>query len=118
MASSRLRRTRISIMSLFIHGTIYVAIMGFLGSRVYADGVSVYQRNCGSCHDGGIGGAPKMGDVQGWKERIASGADNLTKSVIDGIQGYDGVMPPRGGNPKLTDAEIRSAVDYIILRSR
>lgn len=84
----------------------------------HAEDMSIYQRNCGSCHDTGVGGAPKTGDVTAWKERIAMGADNLMRSVIDGMQGYSGVMPPRGGNPKLTDAEIRAAVEFIILRSR
>jgi len=27
-------------------------------------------------------------------------------------------MPPRGGNPKLSDAEIRAAIEYILSKSR
>lgn len=93
-------------------------LMACFTALVRADEMSTYQRNCGSCHDTGVAGAPKTGDVEAWKERIAMGTDNLTRSVIDGMQGYSGVMPPRGGNPKLTDAEIRAAVEFIIMRSR
>lgn len=118
MAKSGWHRTGSSKSTLLTYCPLYLGLIGFLSSEVNADGVSIYQRNCGSCHDGGVGGAPKMGDAQAWKDRIATGADNMTRSVIEGVQGYAGVMPPRGGNPKLTDAEIRSAVDYIISRSR
>jgi cytochrome c5 len=30
----------------------------------------------------------------------------------------EGAMPPRGGNPKLSDAEVRAAVAYMMEKSR
>lgn len=110
---ARLNRLRI-LMASAVLGTFLVCFTGL----PRADEMSIYQRNCASCHDAGLAGAPKTGDVAAWKERIASGAENLTRNVIAGMQGYEGAMPPRGGNPKLTDAEIRSAVDFMIMRSR
>jgi cytochrome c5 len=34
--------------------------------------------------------------------------------VIEGVQGYSGVMLPRGGNPNLSDQQIREAVQYML----
>ena len=34
--------------------------------------------------------------------------------VVEGVQGYSGSMPPRGGNPDLSDDQIREAVEYMV----
>lgn len=78
------------------------------------DGKSIYDKNCKSCHDTGIGGAPKTGQKADWKDRLETGIKNLEMSAINGVQGYGGNMPARGGNPKLTDDEVKAAVAYII----
>jgi cytochrome c5 len=36
------------------------------------------------------------------------------QSVIKG----KGAMPPRGGNPSLSDAEVRAAVDFMVGQSK
>jgi cytochrome c5 len=80
------------------------------------DGQQVYQASCAVCHGAGIAGAPKLGDKGQWAARIAKGADTLYASAVNGVQGSAGVMPPRGGNPALSDAELRAAVDYMVAR--
>ena len=75
-----------------------------------ADGKKVYESTCIACHSTGVGGAPKLGDRGGWASRLALGRDGLVKSVIAG----KGAMPPRAGNPKLADADIRAAVDHML----
>jgi cytochrome c5 len=82
------------------------------------DGQQVYQASCIACHDAGIAGAPKMGDKGQWAARIAKGVDALYASAAKGVQGSAGVMPPRGGNPALSDAELRAAVEYMVGRSK
>ena len=82
------------------------------------DGQQVYQAACGACHDPGIAGSPKLGDKGQWAKRIAKGADTLYANAINGIQGSGGVMPPKGGNMALSDAEVGAAVDYIVARSK
>jgi cytochrome c5 len=82
------------------------------------DGQQVYQTTCVACHDAGIAGAPKVGDKGQWATHIAKGVDTLYASAVNGVQGSAGVMPARGGNPALSNAEVRAAVDYMVVRSK
>jgi cytochrome c5 len=82
------------------------------------DGQQVYQAGCVACHDAGIAGAPKVGDKGQWAKRIAKGLDTLYTSAVNGIQGSAGAMPAKGGNPALSNAEVKAAVDYMVARSK
>jgi cytochrome c5 len=82
------------------------------------DGQQVYQSTCVACHDAGIAGAPKLGDKSQWAKHIPKGRDALYASALNGVQGSAGAMPPKGGNPALSDAEVRAAVDYMVARSK
>ncbi|MDH3380819.1 MAG: c-type cytochrome [Gammaproteobacteria bacterium] len=88
------------------------------GAIVYADGKSVYERTCVACDGAGVAGAPRTGDIEAWKSRIGTGMEALVASVINGVQGYTGMMPPRGGNPDLSDADIDAAVTYMVDESQ
>jgi c(7)-type cytochrome triheme protein len=77
------------------------------------NGKAIYDTTCAACHNTGAAGAPKLGDVAAWAPRIKTGTATLFASAIKG----KAVMPPRGGNPKLTDAEVQAAVNYIISQS-
>jgi cytochrome c5 len=80
-----------------------------------ATGRSVWMANCRNCHLTGVAGAPAIGDPAAWVPRFARGRDALQASALDGI-GHAGAwrMPPRGGNPALSDTQVRQAVDYTI----
>jgi cytochrome c5 len=82
------------------------------------NGQQIYQTSCVACHDAGIAGAPKLGDKSQWAKHIAKGVDALYASAVNGVQGSAGAMPPKGGNPALSDAEVRAAVDYMVARSK
>jgi cytochrome c5 len=79
-----------------------------------ADGKTVYDQTCTACHAAGVAGAPKLGDKAAWAPRIATGMDTLVKSVIAGKN----AMPPKGGNAALTDAQVKSAVAYMVDQSK
>jgi len=82
------------------------------------DGQQIYQATCVACHDAGIAGAPKLGDKSQWATHIAKGLNTLYASAVNGVQGSAGAMPPKGGNPALSNAEVRAAVDYMVGRSK
>jgi cytochrome c5 len=81
-------------------------------------GQQVYQATCVACHEAGIAGAPKLGDKSQWAKHIAKGLDTLYASAVNGVQGSAAAMPPKGGNPALSSAEVRAAVDYMVARSK
>ncbi|MDP2112064.1 MAG: c-type cytochrome [Thiobacillus sp.] len=78
-----------------------------------AMGKKVYQTSCALCHAAGIAGAPKPGDMAAWEPRVAQGYTTLYDHAITGIRG----MPPKGGNPGLSEADIANAVGYMFSES-
>jgi len=76
-------------------------------------GQAVYEKNCAACHATGVAGAPKIGDKAAWAGHLAEGIDHLTEVAIKG----EGAMPPKGGNPDLSDEEVRAAVSYMLEQS-
>jgi cytochrome c5 len=89
-----------------------VALMGMM-STAQAD-IKTYRTACAACHMTGAAGAPKLGDKAAWAPRIKLGMDALVKNVITG----KGAMPPKGGRPNLTDAQIKSTVAYMVGESK
>lgn len=93
--------------------TFCFALLVFSVASVSASnevGQAVYAKNCAACHASGVMGAPKVGD----KAAFAEDEAELTGNAIKGI----GKMPPKGGNMKLTDAEVKSAVMYMMEQSK
>jgi len=77
-------------------------------------GQKVYDKTCSVCHADGLSGAPRLGNAAEWAPRISSGKDALLDSVRKG----KGLMPPRGGNDKFDDNDLRAAVEYILSKAR
>ena len=82
-------------------------------------GKQVYSGLCFSCHGTGLPGIPQLGDAAAWTPRIAQGAEMLYERSITGFTGSSGIMmPPKGGNPALSDEEVKAAVDYMVENSQ
>jgi c(7)-type cytochrome triheme protein len=73
-------------------------------------GKAAYQAACATCHTTGIAGAPKLGDQAAWAPRVKAGSAALYVNAIKG----KGAMPAKGGNAALQDAEVKSAVDFML----
>ena len=78
------------------------------------DGKTIFDNLCTACHTNGVGMAPTL-DHSHWDKRIAQGKDTLYKHAIEGYTGPDGgIMPPKGGNPALTEEQIHATVDWML----
>lgn len=71
--------------------------------------------SCEGCHGYGIAGAPIPMQPDDWRERLEKPRSVLYSHAIEGFFGPDDtMMPARGGNPDLTDEEVKLAVDYML----
>lgn len=73
-------------------------------------GKQVVTQVCAVCHGSGMMNSPKVGNAADWAPRLEKGIDTLYDHAINGFN----MMPARGGNPKLTDDEVKAAVDYMV----
>ena len=79
-------------------------------------GEEVYNAACMACHTTGAAGAPKLGDVAAWADRIAKGTDALHDSGVNGLPGTG--MMAKGGCMNCSDEEVMAAVDYMVTGSQ
>jgi len=85
---------------------------GAAAVRAQTDGKSLYAVRCAACHDTGLLGAPKLSQADQWTSRLPRGRAQLLENAI---KGYNN-MPPRGGNPSLSDEQVGAVVDYMVAR--
>ena len=82
------------------------------------DGSVVFNNLCTGCHTSGVAGAPKL-DAAGIGARAASqGVEELVKKAIAGFTGSTGTMPAKGGNPALTDEQMKATVEWMVGQSK
>lgn len=79
-------------------------------SEAVVDGSLVYAGLCKTCHEAGVAGAPITGSEQMGTRLAENGLDGLVANAINGLN----AMPPRGGNPTLTDQQIQAAVEFML----
>ncbi len=72
-------------------------------------GKEIYDAVCTACHATGVLDSPKFGDNSAWSARAKGGLDALLTSAMNGKNS----MPARGGDPSLSDSEIRAVVLYM-----
>ncbi len=82
---------------------------------VAGTGEQTVARICSVCHEEGLLGAPRIGDTPAWKARLdgAGSVERLAESAAHG----KGNMPPRGGQPGLSDNDLKAAIRYMLSRS-
>jgi mono/diheme cytochrome c family protein len=88
-----------------------------------AKGQTVYNQTCTTCHgaalEGGIG--PPLNPIKNLGN-IKNPLDptyleNVITNGLSGVGGY-GQMPPKGGNPKLSDQDVQDVAAYIIQQNK
>lgn len=108
-------------MSRFVSAALIGAALLISGNAFAYDaaaGKATYDASCAMCHKTGMMGAPKVGDKAEWAPRIKQGMNVLVANSIKGYKGAKGMMPAKGGNPKLTDAQVGNAVAYMVGQSK
>ncbi|WP_455235191.1 c-type cytochrome [Thiogranum longum] len=89
------------------------AYIEFEGQRLL-QGRAIWMANCEGCHGYGIAGAPVPMQPADWQSRLEKDKTVLYQHAVDGFFGPDDtMMPARGGNPELSDDEVKAAVDYM-----
>jgi len=76
-------------------------------------GKEVVAAVCGTCHQTGAKGAPRIGDRKAWSKLASRGLSSLTDSALKGVR----KMPAHGGAPDLSDIEIERAIVYMVNQS-
>lgn len=95
---------------------VSVVLLALTVTAAFADAVKgkfVVDKNCAGCHLPGVMGAPKLANFQDWKARAEQGSSVLIDHAINGFK----AMPAKGGNPVLSDDQIRDAVDYFLAKA-
>lgn len=100
--------------------SVFLLIAGFVFSVTASEnelnGEIVYIQNCQVCHGddghGAMPGAPDLIEKSSWEKQSDS---KLLSRLKNGIQtpGAIMAMPPKGGNPNLTDRELKASIQYI-----
>lgn len=73
-------------------------------------GELIYTQNCKVCHAQGINGAPILGNQKMWQQRASQPLPTLLQHAAEGF----GLMPAKGGNDTLTEAELEQAINYML----
>ena len=94
-------------MKLVLLGLAASASLFITGHASASDGKEVYNKSCAVCHNAL---PPKLGDKAAWETRLKQGNDALVAAVVKG----KGLMPAKGGNAALSEADIKAAVDYMV----
>jgi cytochrome c5 len=79
-------------------------------------GKVIYQQSCLACHGAdGAGAFPGVPDLTEVNGSLAKPDITLIKNITDGYQspGSPMAMPPKGGNPSLTDDNIKAVLGYM-----
>jgi cytochrome c5 len=73
----------------------------------------IVKQVCAACHQAGVLNAPKIGVKEDWEARLEQGMDTL---IANAVNGYN-AMPAKGGNPNLTEDDIRASTEWMLSES-
>lgn len=79
-------------------------------------GKEIYQGTCAACHGAdGKGALPGVPDMTSAKTPLKNSDAVMMRRIRDGYQGPGSpmAMPASGGNPSLTDADLKAVLMYM-----
>ncbi len=79
-------------------------------------GETVYNGTCIACHGAdGSGALPSVPDFKDKAGVLAKTDTHLLRSLLDGVERPDAPisMPPKGGDPALTEDDMKAVLAYI-----
>lgn len=102
-----------------LRGTVTLDRLPPVRRPVLQQGAAVWDGRCAACHAAaGDSGAPKITRRKAWDPRVAQGLPVLFEHAIGGFMGPRYTeMPPRGGDPDLTDDQVKAAVAFMVWMS-
>ncbi len=81
-----------------------------------SNGKTIYKQTCIACHgSNGKGAIPGVPDFTNKSGPLSKSDSILLRHTINGFQspGSPMAMPPKGGNPKLSNADLQNVLTYI-----
>lgn len=101
-----------------VKGTVSAARLPAPPHPALEAGGEIWDANCRICHGSGNFGAPKITGARFWASRVEKGIATLISHAQNGFETpLGGLMPARGGNADLTDAEVEAAVRFMVFHS-
>ena len=82
-------------------------------------GQLIYSQTCIACHGAnGKGTIPGVADLTDREGALAKADEELLKSISEGFQSPGSMlaMPPKGGNPTLTEEDEKAVLGYLRTR--
>lgn len=110
------RVIRVGLFVATILATQFAAADASVESANTTAGKAVYSQTCIACHGAdGKGTIPGVKDFTTKNGPLTKTDDALLKSITEGFQspGAPLAMPAKGGNPALTEADIKAVLDYL-----
>ena len=99
------------------HGQVMMAGQAVVAAVAVSSGrsaESIYSVSCAACHNNGVAGAPKRGDVGAWADRLQQGIETVYANAINGIR----AMPAMGTCMDCSEDDIKVTIDYILENSQ
>ncbi|MCK5818209.1 MAG: cytochrome c5 family protein [Psychromonas sp.] len=98
--------------NIYLDGDIKITNAASVSTKSAAPrtGKQIFNTYCMACHTTGVLGAPKRGDANAWKPRLAKGMSILYKNAMAGFNS----MPPKGTCADCSNEEMRSSVEFMI----